>query len=66
MYDNSTPRCAEKDKTKQQKDKAIQCNSPEAVIFQIKIGCLGWDSFYVHVDGAKPSRQYVRIMPKKE
>ena len=41
------PKDAEKGKattTTQQKGKATQHNSPETVIFQRKINCLGWDS----------------------
>ena len=44
---NNLSRDAEKGKattTTQQKGKATQHNSPETVIFQRKIGCLGWDS----------------------
>ena len=52
MYMNNLSRDAEKGKattTTQQKGKAAQHNSPETVIFQRKIGCLGWDSNNVHV-----------------
>ena len=43
---NQSKRCWERqgNNKKQQKGKATQHNSPETVIFQRKIGCLGWDS----------------------
>ena len=43
--------------TKQQKGKAIQHNSPETVIFQRKIGCLGWDS------NPRPSALRAMLLP---
>ena len=48
MYmNNHFKRCLERQGNTtltQQKGKATQHNSPETVIFQRKIGCLGWDS----------------------
>ena len=57
---NNPSRDAEKGKattTTQQKGKATQHNSPETVIFQIKIGCLGWDS------NPRPSALQAMLLP---
>ena len=43
--------------TTQQKGKATQHNSPETVIFQRKIGCLGWDS------NPRPSAIQAMLLP---
>ena len=45
--------------TTQQKGKATQHNSPETVIFQRKIGCLGWDS------NPRPSALQATLLPTK-
>ena len=44
---------------KQQKGKGTQHNSPETVIFQRKIGCLGWDS------NPRPSALQATLLPTK-
>ena len=60
MCMNNLSRDAEKGKattTTQQKGKATQHNSPETVIFQRKIGCLGWDS------NPQPSALQAMLLP---